>query len=162
MHCLFFQTDANLTSALVQKQEAEKHPCNPLLNSLHTPRCEQMPKQEAEKHPCKFSNRQTSQCQEAEKHPRVITAQLPQLSISGCHGANNASKHDNNSSRQAVLLSTLSATTSANCPCPRIYVYDVNALLAKTTRQAYASFAGVHAKQSTITLTSCCVELFPW
>jgi hypothetical protein len=54
MHCLFFQTDANLTSALVQKQEAEKHPCNHLLNSLHTQRCEQMPKQEAEKHPCKL------------------------------------------------------------------------------------------------------------
>ena len=44
-----------------------------------------MPEQEAEKHPCKFSNRQTSQCQEAEKHPRVI---------SGCHGAKNASKHE--------------------------------------------------------------------
>jgi len=64
----------------VQKQEAEKHPCNPLLNSLHTPRCEQVLKQEAEKHPCELSNRQASQCQEAEKHPRVIAAQLPQLS----------------------------------------------------------------------------------
>jgi hypothetical protein len=37
-------------------------------------------KQEAEKHRCKLSNRQASQCQEAEKHPRVIAAQLPQLS----------------------------------------------------------------------------------
>ena len=111
---------------------------------------EQMPKQEAEKHPCKFSNRQTCQCQEAEKHPRVI---------SGCDGANNASKHDNNSTRQAVLLLTLSARTAANCP--RMYVYDVHALPAETTRQAYASFAGVSTKQSTRTLTSCCVELCP-
>ena len=103
---------------------------------------EQMPKQEAEKHPCKFSNRQTCQCQEAEKHPR-----------------DNASKHDNNSNRQAVLLLTLSARTAANCP--RMYVYDVHALPAETTRQAYASFAGVSAKQSTRTLTSCCVELCP-
>jgi len=39
-----------------------------------------MPKQEAEKHHCKLSNRQTSQCQEAEKHPRVIAAQIFQLS----------------------------------------------------------------------------------
>ena len=39
-----------------------------------------MPKQEAEKHPCKLSNRQTWQCQEAEKHPRVIAAQIFQLS----------------------------------------------------------------------------------
>ena len=93
----FFRTDANLSSALVQKQEAEKHPCNKwhavnkcwskklksilvTNNSLHTQRCEQMPKQEAEKHPCKLSNRQTSQCQEAEKHPRVIAAQIFQLS----------------------------------------------------------------------------------
>ena len=34
-----------------------------------------MAKQEAEKHRCKLSNPQTSQCQEAEKHPRVIAAQ---------------------------------------------------------------------------------------
>ena len=66
MHCLFFQTDANLTSALVQKQEAEKHPCKHLTSSLHTyrslhtQRCEQMPKQEAEKHPCNLSNRRAS------------------------------------------------------------------------------------------------------
>ena len=93
----FFRTEANLSSALVQKQEAEKHPCNKwhavnkcwskklqsilvTNNSLHTQRCEQMPKQEAEKHHCKLSNRQTSQCQEAEKHPRVIAAQIFQLS----------------------------------------------------------------------------------
>ncbi len=109
----------------MQKQEAEKHPCNHLLNSLHTQRCEQMPKQEAEKHRCKLSNRQASQCQEAEKHPRVITAQL-----SGCHGANNVNKHDNNSSRQAVLLLKLSATTAANFPHVRIYVFAVHALSA--------------------------------
>ena len=52
-----FQTEANLSSALVQKQEAEKHPC-------------------------KLSNRQTSQCQEAEKHPRVIAALISESQLS--------------------------------------------------------------------------------